>query len=143
MHQEEAAEAEIERRAARRFELEHVGADEVEPGAAAGAKVAERLGGESGVDLDAGDDAVGADAVGHQPHHRAGAGADIEAGHAGLEPNAIEHLARGPFPHPRLIAETLVLLGVACMNVAVRIGLAGLRHDVLDVLDRRRNHGGW
>jgi hypothetical protein len=29
------------------------------------------------------------------------------------------------------------------MNVAVRIELASLRHDVLDSLDKRRNHDGW
>jgi hypothetical protein len=42
-----------------RLELEHVSADEVEPGAASGAKVAERLGAERRIYLDAGDEAVG------------------------------------------------------------------------------------
>jgi hypothetical protein len=115
------------------LELEHVSADEVEPGAASGAKVAERLGAERRVDLDAGDEAVRSDPVGHQPHHRAGPSADVEAGHAG----------RRPLPHARLIAEALILLRVARMNVAVRIELAGLRHDVLDSLDKRGNHDGW
>jgi hypothetical protein len=42
--------------------------------------------------------------VGHQPHYRARACADIEAAHAGSKPDAIEQRSGRAFPQQRLVA---------------------------------------
>ena len=71
-------------------------------------------------------------AVGHQPHHRAWAGADVEAAHAWAKPDGGKHMRRGLLPHAGLIAQTLIFFGVARMHVAVGIGFAGSCHDRLE-----------
>jgi hypothetical protein len=59
------------------------------------AEIGERLGAERAVDLDAGDaarwSARWSHPVGHQPHHRARACANVETTHAGSKSDAIEH----------------------------------------------------
>ena len=44
----------------------------------------------------------------------------------GPSPTAASTCAVAPFPHARLIAQTLIFFGVARMHVAVGIGFAGL-----------------
>src|SRR4029078_12258874 len=78
-------------------------------------------------------------AVGHQPHHRAGAGADVEAAHAGLEPDAIEPLFRRPLPPQRLSAPALILTLVTGMHITVGIDLLRLCRHRADLLIRRRS----
>jgi hypothetical protein len=56
------------------------------------------LGAELGIDFDPGHATCFAYAVGHQPHHRAGPRADVEAVHAGPDAGAIEHLRRCAMP---------------------------------------------
>jgi hypothetical protein len=85
------------------------------------------------VDLDAGDPALRTDAVGHQPHHRARPRADIEAAHAGAEPDGGQHFCRGALPHAGLIAQTLIFSGVARVHVTVGVCLAGGCHGHLDL----------
>ncbi len=96
---------------------------QLERGAPLGAQIGERLGAERAVDVDTGDAALRSDPVGHQPHHRARAGAHVEAAHARLEPDAVEQLFARPLPHQRLIAQALILSQVPGMDVTVRIGL--------------------
>src|SRR5262249_33557358 len=75
------------------------------------------LGAQRTVDLDAGDRALGPHAVGHQPHHRAWARADIEAAHARSKPDGGKHMRRGHLPG--LFAQTLVFSGVrVCMSLS-------------------------
>ena len=64
--------------------------------------------------------------VPHEPHHRAGARTDVEAAHARAEPGAIEQRLRRTLPHRGLVAQALIFLGIAGMNVAV--GIAGFCH---------------
>ena len=90
------------------------------------AEVWQRLGTERAVDLDTGDPALRPHAVGHQPHHRAWAGADVEAAHAWAKPDGGKHMRRGLLPHAGLIAQTLIFFGVARMDIAVGIGFARL-----------------
>ncbi len=104
-----------------RVELEHIGFDQLELGAALGAEVGERLAPERAVDLDAGDAALRPDAIGHQPHHRAGACAHVEAAHAGPKADPVEHLLGRPLPHQGLIAQALILVHVPCMHITVGI----------------------
>ena len=77
--------------------------------------------------------ALGPHAVGHQPHYRAWAGADVKAAHAWAKPDGGKHMRRGALPHPGLIAQTLIFFGVARMHVTIGVGFAGLCHGHLDL----------
>ena len=131
MHEEETAEGEIEGRAVRRLEGEQVCRDLLELRAALATQILQRFRTKCCVDLDAGDPALRPDAVGHQPHHRARPRADIEAAHAGPEPDGRQHSGRGALPHAGLIAQTLIFSGVARMHVTVGVGFAGRCHGHL------------
>ncbi len=136
MHQEKPAIGEVERRARYLLERQHVGLDHLERGAALSAEVGERLGAECAVDLDAGDAARGPDPIGHQPHDRAWARAHIEAAHAGLEADPVEHLLGRALPHRRLIAQTLILAHLPGMHVTVGIQRPRFCRHRLDLLIR-------
>jgi hypothetical protein len=90
MHEEEPAIGEVEGRALHRLDRQRIGCDDVEIGAAFAAEIGERLGAERGIDFQTRDAALRSNSVGHQPHHRARARADIEAAHAGRKSDAVE-----------------------------------------------------
>jgi hypothetical protein len=113
------------RRAGHGLDRQRIGRDDVEIGAPLRAEIGKRLGAERAVDLDAGDAARLSHPVGHQPHHRARACADIEATHAGLKPDAIEQRSGRALPQQRLVAQTMVL-GVV-PGVHVTVGVPSLR----------------
>src|SRR5262245_65245185 len=119
LHEQEPAEGEVERRACRLLEFEKIGCDLLELGSAFAAEILQGLGAQRTVGLDAGDRALGPHAVGHQPHHRAWARADIEAAHAHSKPDGGKHMRRGRLPHAGLFAQTLVFSGVrVCMSLS-------------------------
>ena len=113
MHQEQTAEGEVERRVGRRVEVEEIGGDLLEHRAVFAPEVLQSLGRERTVDLNACDAPLRSNAVGHQPHHRSRAGADVEAAHARRKPDRVKHMRGGPFPHAGLIARTLIFFGIA------------------------------
>jgi hypothetical protein len=113
------------RRAGLGLDRQRIGRDDVEIGAPLRAEIGKRLGAERAVDLDAGDAAGLPHPVGHQPHHRARACADIEATHAGSKADAVEQRLGRALPQQRLVAQTNVL-GVVS-GVHVTVGVPSLR----------------
>ncbi len=128
MHEKEPAIGEIEGRAGDLLDRERIGFDDVEGRAALGAKIGERLGAKRAVDVDAGDAAVWPDPIGHQPHRHARTRADIEAAHPGFKPDAVENVLGRASPHECLLAEALILGGIPCRRMAVRVQFLRARH---------------
>ncbi len=137
MHEKEPAVSEIEGRARRGVELKHVGFDQRKLCSPLGAEVGERVSAKLAVDLDAGDAAFSADAIGHEPHHGARSRAHIERAHPGGEADPVEHLLGRPLPHERLIAQALIFVSVSRMDIAVGVQFLRLSRHPPHLLLRR------